>query len=309
MQVYLPYLAILTAVIIWGFSFIFTKDALNILTPFQLLGFRFAASAILLSSLKLLKIIKINFSEKPLKNLLVLAFFQPLLYFTCETIGIKLTSASETGIIIAIIPIFTAIMGVFLLKEYPSKLQLFFITLSVAGVIFIVLMQNNKEIGSHLAGIFILMGAVLSAAVYNISSRMNSVQFNPLEITFVMIWVGAIFFNIIGTIEAINQGVCFRDYISVLADFHAYTAVLYLSILSSVAAFFLYNYSLANIQASQAAIFANMITVISVAAGVIILKESFHWYQAVGGILIILGVWGTNYFAKQPIDDSKLSIQ
>jgi drug/metabolite transporter (DMT)-like permease len=179
----------------------------------------------------------------------------------------------------------------------------------VSGVLFIILMQDTKEADSHFIGMLILMGAVLSAAVYNVSSRMNSVQFTPLEITFVMIWVGAVFFNIIGTGEAIRQGISFREYIHVLTDFHAYTAVLYLSILASVVAFFLYNYSLAKIQASQAAIFVNLITVISVTAGVLILKEAFYWYQAVGGIVIILGVWGTNYFTKSPNQKSKVRIK
>ncbi|MFR1053637.1 MAG: hypothetical protein ACLSFB_03880 [[Clostridium] scindens] len=38
---------------------------------------------------------------------------------------------------------------------------------------------------------------------------------------------------------------------------------------------------------------------ISIAAGVLIVKEHLYWYQAVGGILIVLSVWGTNYFENR----------
>ena len=49
----------------------------------------------------------------------------------------------------------------------------------------------------------------------------------------------------------------------------------------------------------NAAVFINLATVISIAAGVLIVKEHLYWYQAVGGILIVLSVWGTNYFENR----------
>ncbi len=45
-------------------------------------------------------------------------------------------------------------------------------------------------------------------------------------------------------------------------------------------------------------IFNHLGTVISIAAGVLILKESLAGFQIIGAVLIIIGVIGTNYFAR-----------
>ncbi len=302
MHSYLPYFASLTVAVIFGFSFIFTKEALNYLAPFQLLGFRFAVAALVLTLLQLTRVIRLDFSGKPIKQLLLLSGFQPLMYFICETIGVKLTSASEAGMMIAVIPVVATIFGAVFLKEHPSRIQTLFILLSVSGVLLILAMQGALALNSHFLGIMVLMGAVISAAAYNILSRKNSQQFSSLEITYVMMWVGAIVFNLMGFTQAIITQVALVDYFQALLNGIAYRGVLYLGILSSVVAFFLLNYSLANLKVSQAVVFTNLTTIISVMAGVLILKENFFWFHGLGGLLIIIGVWGTNYFAVKDLE-------
>lgn len=299
MPVKLPYLASLAVSIIFGFSFIFTKEALQVLTPFQLLGFRFAGAALLLTMLKFGGLIKIDFAGKPVKKLFILAAFQPFLYFICENFGVKLTSASQAGMMIAVVPVVSAVLGAAFLKEYPTKAQWFFIFLSVSGVFLIIFYQGSLGGENKLIGTLILLGAAFAAGVYNILSRKNSLEFKPLEITYIMMWVGAVVFNVLGIIQAFATNVSFNSYITVLLDVRAYSAILYLGILSSVLAFLLLNFSLAHIQASQAAVFTNLTTLISILAGVLILKEDFFWYQGLGAILIILGVWGTLHFSSK----------
>jgi len=71
---------------------------------------------------------------------------------------------------------------------------------------------------------------------------------------------------------------------------------LYLGILSSVVAYFLANYTLSKIEASRSAVFANISTIVSIVAGVVVLHESFQVYHVIGSIMILVGVWGTNYY-------------
>jgi len=58
------------------------------------------------------------------------------------------------------------------------------------------------------------------------------------------------------------------------------------------------NFILSKIEAAQSAVFANLTTIVSILAGVFIRGENFYWFQIVGGILIVIGVWGTNYYGK-----------
>ena len=297
-QEVLPILAGLLVALIFGFSFTFTKGALEILDPFHLLGLRFLFASILLWSLLLFKIIKINFSGRRMKPLFFLGIFQPVLYFVCEVIGVDMTSASESGMMISLIPVVAAILGVIFLKEKPSTKQWFFIFLSVAGVIFITIMRGS-EVGGNYIGMLVLLGAVFSAGAFNILSRKSSLYFNAIEITYFMMMVGLVVFNGIAITDHALRGTL-GSYFTPLFNPRAFFSVAYLGILSSVVAFFMLNYMLSKIEATKSAVFGNLVTVVSIIAGILVLGESFYWFHIVGAILILLGVWGTNYYGIKP---------
>ncbi len=280
---------------IFGFSFIFTKGALDHITPHQLLAFRFITAALVLTLLRALRVIKIDLKNRPLGRVLLLALFQPVLYFILETTGINLTTASEAGLMIALIPVFVTLLAALFLKEIPSPLQAASILTSVFGVGFIVLGGGRLSTSGHTLGLVALLGAVLSAAIFTILSRWLSQQFRPVELTFVMMWAGAIFFGGLAFFEAQN---CLTPtpILALLQQREVWTAVLYLGLLSSVVAFFGMNYFIAKIGAARSAVFANLSTIVSVAAGIGLRGEPFHWYHLVGGVLILLGVAGTNRF-------------
>jgi drug/metabolite transporter (DMT)-like permease len=65
-------------------------------------------------------------------------------------------------------------------------------------------------------------------------------------------------------------------------------SILYLGVLSSVIAYFLTNYTLVRIEGSRCVVFANISTIVFIAAGVIFLHENFHVYHAVGSIMILI---------------------
>jgi drug/metabolite transporter (DMT)-like permease len=297
-EAYFPYLAGLVMALIFGLSFMFTKQALETLPTTLLLSYRFALAAILLALLWLFGAIKLSYKNKPLKELMLLSLFQPIAYFIFETTGVKLTSSSEAGIMIALIPVVVTIFAAIFLKEKPGRAQLFFILASVLGVVFIVLMSGSNSSAGHYAGILSLFGAVLAAGVYNILSRKLSSSFTPVEITFVMMWTGAVVFNSISAVTGVING-NLDKYITSLGSAGTLVPILYLGTLSSVCAFFMVNYMLSKLPASNSSVFSNLTTVISIIAGVFIRHEAFHWYQLAGGVIIILGVWGTNRYKPQ----------
>ncbi len=71
-------------------------------------------------------------------------------------------------------------------------------------------------------------------------------------------------------------------------------AILYLGILSSLGTSYLSNFALSKIEAAQMSVFSNVATLITIIAGVLFLQEAFHLYHLIGGIMIIIGVVGTN---------------
>lgn len=283
--------------VIWGFSFLFTKETLAHTFPLQLLGFRFGAAALLLTVLKLTGVIRINLKGKTTFSLLLLALFQPGLYFIGETWGVKWTSASEAGMVIALVPVAIATMAAIFLQEKLNSKQILSIAASVFGVIVIVSTQGKLQFGEHLWGILALLLAVIAAGAYSILARHSSRKFTPLEITFVMMWAGTVIFNVLGIGQSVLEG-SFAAYLKPLQAPSVLWAILYLGTLSSVLAFFLSNYMYATLPVSQTAPILNLITVVSVFSGVFFRGEQFGWIHVLGITLIILGVWGTNIYGR-----------
>ena len=304
----LPIFAGIGMAVIWGFSFLFTKETLDHTFPLQLLGFRFGAAALLLTILKLTGMVRINLKGKPTSTLLLLALFQPGLYFIGETWGVKWTSASEAGMIIALVPVAIATMAAIFLKEKLNAKQILTIAASVLGVLMIVSAQGKPEFGEHLWGIMALLLAVLAAGVYSILARHSAKRFTPLEITFIMMWAGTVIFNVLGVAQSIVEG-SLLTYLSPLQLTSVLWAILYLGALSSVLAFFLSNYMFATLPVSQTAPILNLITVVSVFSGVFFRGESFGWIQAVGITLIVLGVWGTNIFGRTALPPLEIEVR
>lgn len=280
---------------IFGVSFMFSRSVLETVSPLQLLAFRFVLASFVLQLLKALGLIRIKLTLKTLAPLLGLSFIQPIAYFLAETIGISLTSASEAGLMISLIPIATLLFARFMLKEIPSLYQVGAIILSVLGVFLIGFMQATEGLSANFFGLMVLLLAVIAGALYSVLSRKLSLSYSPESITFVMMHVGAFVFLPASLIQAVQKE-ALASFLLPLLTPSVVIGIVYLGALSSCLAFFLMNFALGSLTAAQVSVFASLTTVIAIAAGVFFLGEVLLWYHAVGGLLILAGVWGANYF-------------
>lgn len=287
----LPVLAGIAVSFIFGLSFLFSKSALDTLKPLELLAHRFSLAVVFLLIAARTGLINLRFRPGMFRDLFPLTLFQPVLYFLGETFGVNLTTATESGLVIALIPVAVTLLGKYYLHEKATWLQWTFIWLSVVGVAIIVLAPAGLVLGRHAVGVLCLLIAVIAAAIYNVLARKFSGKYSPLEITAVMMITGAVIFNLLYLIALSPKAV----YFSAFTDRKALISLVYLGGLSSVLAFFLMNYMLKRMSASRAATFINLTTVVSVAAGVVFRGETFGLMQVLGGILILAGVWGSNF--------------
>ncbi len=277
--------------IIFGFSFLFSKIALTYAHPLIILSVRFTVAFAVLNALWLLRVINLNFKGKKKGKILLMAVCQPLLYFIFELYGIGATSSGVSGIIISLVPIAVIIISATLLREKPTVRQIVFSFVSLIGLILISAVSNNQGKNTFI-GILLLVGAVVCAALFNILSRSEAEKFSPVERTYMMFAVGAVGFNVI---SALALG---KNYVTELSraivSYEFWLAIAYLAVLSSVAAFLIYNYATTKISAIRAASYSNVITAVSVIAGVVVLKERLTLLQLMCCILIIIGVYGAN---------------
>lgn len=280
-------LAALLSQVIFGFSFMFTKIALQYATPLVVIADRYLVAFICMSIMMLLTRTKLRFT-KNIWKLFLMALFQPILYFLFETYGIRMTTSSFSAVMIAMIPVVSTIGGSFLLKEMPTKTQYLFTIISVLGVVMMTLLGTVEGTVTPV-GILLLIGAVIASAAYNIISRKISSEFSSMERTYVMMLTGFIVFSILGTVMSPQHWV---QMLGQPSNLQYNLSICYLGIISSVAAFFLLNYANTYLPVSKTTAFSNLTTVVSVFAGVIFLQESFSWQTFLATAMIVIGVWG-----------------
>ena len=296
MKRFAVYIAGIVWAAIFGLSFLVTKGGLEAFSPFELLFLRFTLATLVMTVAARLGFLKLSFKGKPMGLLVICCLFQPIAYFACETLGLVEAASSTAGLILGANPALVAALGAIMLKEKLSARQTAGLVVSVAGVAFIVIAGRTgagagATSGDSLKGVILIVGALLCAGFFNIFSRRASASFSPVETTFAMMVSGAVFFGILAVVQDRITG---ASGILTRGTLDAWLAVAYLGILSSVVAFFLVNYTLAKLKASQSAVFGTLTTLIALVAGVLLRGESFGIAKAAGALMIVAGVWATN---------------
>jgi len=296
--------AVIAGNTIFGFSFIFSKMALQITLPSVLIAVRFVVAFIALNLIvvfgRMIKVpdgqggrkplVQFSLRGKPLRNILLLALFQPILYFLCESYGIVFTSAAFAGTIIAIIPICGIIFDVLIMHSKVRLRQVICAIMSAVGVGITTVGAEGMK--SSVIGLLFLLGAVTAGSLFYVFSKKSGDDYNPLEQTYVMFALGSLVYAVFALVQCRGQ---YDELIfSALVQPQFIISVLYLAVISSVAAFIFLNYGTVRVTVSEASIFANLTTVISIIAGVVFLHEVFTPFQIVGAVIIIVSVFFSN---------------
>ena len=290
-------LAVMTGNTIFGFSFLFSKTALQYARPEIMLAIRFFTAFLVLNLVvlagKVLKnkkgepLISFSLKGKPLKDVLILAMFQPVIYFFAETYGIDYTSSAFAGTLIAVVPVAGVMVDMLFMHAKVSGKQILCAVGSVVGVIITTL--GAGEMKSSLIGVVMLLIAVIAGSVFIGYSKRSSEFYNPLERTYVMFAAGCAAYLILALIKS---GGDFQTYFMPALTSPAFWGCMgYLAAVSSVVGFLLINFGSTYISVSEVSIFANFTTVISIIAGVVILHERFTLQQIIGAVIILVSVY------------------
>ena len=284
--------ATLACEVIFGLSYIFTKQAINSASTLTLLGWRFLLAFLILLLCYFLGIIKIQLKGKKIRPLLIVALFSPVIYYVCETIGISYTTTSESGAFLACIPVASLLASTLILKEKPKKIQVAGITVTLTGVLITVFAVGLKASFSAV-GYVMLAAAVISYSLYSVFVEKSS-GYTEMEITFVMLAAGAAVYVTLALAEALIKGNL--AYVATLpfTNMSFLSAILYQGIGCSILAFFLSNVAISKIGVNRTSSFIGVSTVVSIAAGILVLNEAFSVIQVIGAIVILSGVYIAN---------------
>lgn len=277
---------------LFGLSYICTKEAAYAASALSLLGWRFFIAAVVMAWCAASGWVTVQLNGKPLKPLLGAAACNPVVYFVAETVGIRWTTASESGAFLACIPAVSLLASTILLHKSPRRHQVVGIAVTLAGVLTAVLAVGASASFSA-AGYAVLTGAVISYALYSVYVE-KSAAYTGEEITAAMLAAGAVVFIPLALIEGWYTGTLSHVLLLPLTYPAFLAAALYQGVGCSVLAFFLSNKAIASIGVNRTASFIGISTVVSIAAGITLLDESFFWLQGIGVVVILAGVYIAN---------------
>lgn len=289
----LTYTALIAVVVFWGLSFVATKIALETFPTFTLIFIRFSAAAFFFFLLMLSRGFP-NFSGSEHARVFLMALFEPGLYFIFETIGLQYTSAPKAALLIATIPVAVLVFAFLFIGERPAVTSILGIALSLVGITILVVgdPQFSWHLGGSLVGDLLIMGAVITAALYMVCARNLGKGHNALDITGLQMMYGALmyapifFWELPSTHWAAISG-------------RSLIALAYLTIFATCAAFLCYNFALTKLPAGKASVFINGIPVVTAVGAWLLLGEILTLLQLCGGILVLTAVCLTNLSGKK----------
>lgn len=280
---WLPTLSLVTAMILWASSFIALKIAFQEYHPMIVIfGRMVVGSCCFLLFYRQIR--RTVIKREDVKYLLFMAVCEPCIYFIFEAKALELTSASQAGLITAMLPLMVALGATVFLKERISRQTLVGFLIAISGACWLSISgEKSASAPNPLLGNFLEFMAMVAATGYTLSLKHLSVRYSPLFLTAVQTWVGALFFSLFLLHPDINLP---RIWYPAPA-----LAVIYLGSFVTLGAYLLYNYGVSKIPASQASAFVNLIPVFAVILGFIILGERFTPTQFIASGFVLLGVF------------------
>lgn len=278
------YIAIITAVVLWGGSFAAMRSSIAEVGAFSLMTLRTLVAAIILLPLlpRFLKQLKTSWRKGDGRLIFLTVLMQPCLYFLFESNALRFTSASQAGMISATVPILTAIGAWLVLSEPVGKRMILGIAMAVGGIIVITLAGSSDSGASRpVLGNSLEFLAMICAAGNLVSVRGLSRRYNTWLLTALQTFAGAVFF-LPGLIPLLRSGIGFSGI--------PWLPVLYLGVAASLAAFGLYNWGMGRIPAARASSFINLVPVVAALGAWFILDERLTSLQILGGGIVLLGV-------------------
>lgn len=271
-------------VVIWGWTFVATKIMLHYVSPAELLGLRMVIGLPILFVVILAKRVKFSFSGREHLNLLLGSAIITT-HFLIQFTGLKYTSATNTGWLIAVTPLIMAVLSFLLLKEKIGRNEFIGIGLASVGVILLISRGHLGDIGwLESVGDWLVLGSAFTWAFYTVATRNLSQSKNPVAVTFAIL---------------LPTGIITFGYLLVVADWqkflhlplNAMLALLYLGVLGTALGHWFWQEGVAKIGAARAGIFLYLEPVATTTLAVPYLGEEFGVATAVGGLLVLAGVY------------------
>lgn len=269
--------ALFVTVLLWASAFVGIRFAMNDFSAGGLALFRYLIASIVIS----IPFFKLKNKKKPTLNDLIYFFFLGLMGFAIYNIflneGERTVSAGVANFIISQMPIIVSIIAFFIFKERLAKIGIFGFIFSIFGILLIMLGENEHHLD---LGVYYILIATITAAIYSASQKPILKKYHPIEVTTYAIWGGtlALLFYFPQMISDLKQ-----------SSIHADIAVIYMGIFPGAIAYALWCYGFKYYPATKASSFLYLTPFITIIMAWLLLDEAPHLIAVIGGLIALFG--------------------
>lgn len=285
-------LCLTLAASIWGGMYVVSKYVLDFVPPFTLMWLRYLIGfSILYLILKFTQKKKqsVNLNKKDWLLLLWIGFIGYFVSIACQFVGTKLSDAHTGALLTSATPAFMQLFARLILKESFTYRKMTSFLLASIGVIIVIGLDEN--VGANVWGSLILIVAAVTWAVFSIYVKIASEKFSSLQITTYAILFALFFTTPIMIWEVQSARLFLQSPLIILG-------IIYLGLISTAGAFFLWNKGLELLEASVGSLFFFFQPVVGALLSWLLLQEQLDFTFLIGGIFIVIAILLATY-AKQ----------
>lgn len=276
-----PRAAALIAVVFWGISFVATKAALSEISPVTLIFSRFAIAAVVL-----LAIVREWPPRSAWPALALMGFVGIFVHQTLQAYALTMTSATNTGWLIGLTPIWSAILSGIALRERFGPLKIAGLVGGFAGALLVVTRGNFSasvfSSPSTIGDLMILI-STFNWAIYSVLGHGTLRTLGPRRAT-----SGAMLFGAAMLLPLFVYQRGWRELPRLTTT--GWSALLFLALGCSAMGYLFWYGALERIEVSRVASLLYLEPLVTFAAAAFLLGERVSGIVVAGGLLVLVSV-------------------
>lgn len=277
-------LEMLVVALIWGGNFSVSKFALEHFPPFPFSAFRFTLASGLLLLIARRAGVMTPLARKTFWGLVGLGVVGNTMYQSLFMTGLSLTTATNSAMIVASLPVVVALFGTMLGIERATPATWLGVVLGTAGVALVVTAAGVHFHANSLKGDLLVLTAVLCWSFYTVMVRKVGAGVDALQITTITTIAGTPGLLILGA-----PGMLRMDWAGL--SLKTWGAVAYATLLALVLSYVLYNRAVQGIGSGRTAIYNCLTPLVAMVVAWFTLGEVPSGVQYAGVTLVLIGVW------------------
>lgn len=272
--------------VVWGFNVVVVKSALTEFEPLPFNSLRFVLAALFSWVFLLSSGSSLLPQPRDIPSLVMLGLLGHTVYQILFILGIDLTSAGNTALLLATIPVWVAALAGISRVEVTGPRTWAGIALSIFGIV-LVTTGGGKGFslgGSTWMGDVLIVSAAFFYAFYTLRSKNLLSKYSPLQFTTWTMTAGAFALLVVSQKSLIEQ-----DWS--LVGVSGWGGLAYSAILAIALGYYIWSNGVKKLGAARTAVYNNLTPITAMLTGLIFLEEKISLPQFSGAVLIIGGLY------------------